>query len=93
MLCLFRLKSNSSGQISVIGPFNGWSTTANPMERIGDRWEAFVDLPPGRQPYCYFAVDADADSGMPRSEIICAGATVWVPEKQPGAFQPAETLN
>jgi hypothetical protein len=65
--------------VSVVGEFNCWSTTANPMERIGDRWEAFVDLPPGLQPYCYFSVDSDEDSGQPKAEILCAGARVWVP--------------
>ena len=37
--------------VALAGGFNGWSTTATPMRRSGDRWTATIDLGPGMHSY------------------------------------------
>jgi hypothetical protein len=45
---LFRVRCSKAVSASLIGEFNGWSTTATPMERNGDEWEVRLDLPVGQ---------------------------------------------
>ena len=37
--------------VALAGGFNGWSTTATPMRRSGDRWTATIDLGAGMHSY------------------------------------------
>ena len=52
----FSLDAASAGQVSLCGTFNGWKPGATPMSRKGARWEAVLELLPGR--YLYkFVID------------------------------------
>jgi Omp85 superfamily domain/Glycogen recognition site of AMP-activated protein kinase len=54
---LFRYESDDASTVSVVGEFNGWDETANPMTRHRDGiWRTVVDLEPGKWPYL-FSVD------------------------------------
>jgi hypothetical protein len=57
MRCRFRLRQfAAAGQVFLVGSFNGWDTTANPMTRMGDYWEIVLPLPHGEHQY-KFLVD------------------------------------
>ncbi len=54
---VFVLPEPNAKRVSLSGEFNGWSPNATPMKRQQDgRWEATVDLAPGRYQY-KFVVD------------------------------------
>jgi 1,4-alpha-glucan branching enzyme len=49
ILVTFRLPhAATSGEVSVVGEFNDWSPTANPMHRDGEGFVAHITLKPGR---------------------------------------------
>jgi 1,4-alpha-glucan branching enzyme len=49
VLTTFRLPHVvTADRVCVVGEFNDWSRTANPMERDGDEFVARIALPPGR---------------------------------------------
>ena len=53
----FRLNGFGGAKaVALAGSFNGWSTTATPLERRGGAWVAAVRLAPGRHTY-KFVVD------------------------------------
>ena len=40
---VFRVWAPDAKSVAVVGDFNGWNDTANPMEKISDGvWEAFI---------------------------------------------------
>ena len=41
-------------QVAVVGSFNDWSPQANPMRRVGSRWEARVRAEPGEHTYKFW---------------------------------------
>lgn len=44
-----------AGRVSVVGDFNGWDPTANPMRAAGDgHWETEIALPAGSWQYAYW---------------------------------------
>ena len=45
----------SAGSVSVVGSFNGWSPTANPMQAAGSngKWIAAITLPVGEHKFMY----------------------------------------
>ncbi len=74
--------SGSAGSVSLAGDFNGWSTTATPMTKNGDAYEAVVaGLTSGEHQY-KFVVDGNwiADADNPRTggdfgnSVITVGA-------------------
>ena len=53
----FKCEAPDAKAVFVAGDFNGWSTTATRLDRLGDeQFSASVDLPPGRYQY-KFLVD------------------------------------
>jgi len=78
MTCLFRLRADGEEHVSLMGDFNNWSTVRTPMERVGDRWEVFVELEPGMHEYAYFAID-ESPASIPHTQILCPGSKVVVP--------------
>jgi 1,4-alpha-glucan branching enzyme len=52
----FTLANPSAKSVSVVGNFNEWSATANPLTRGGKVWTAVVTLPPGEHLFM-FSVD------------------------------------
>lgn len=53
----FQFRCVGASAVILAGDFNGWSTTAHPLEHRGeDLWTVEVDLPPGRHEY-KFLVD------------------------------------
>ena len=79
MHCLFRLAGTPDVQnVFLIGEFNGWSSTAEPMLWVDDRWQAIVEIPPGDYRYAYLLVHA-APEGPPRVEVSCPGSNLHVP--------------
>ena len=56
---VFSVESEAVG-VFLAGDFNGWSTTASPMEREGDRFELEVELEPGSYAYKFVEKDGDA---------------------------------
>jgi hypothetical protein len=82
--CVFRLGNSDAAAVSVLGPFNNWSTTATPMQKVaGGKWEARVELPPGQHPYCYFMLQELRGVGGfrfgLRTGILLSGSVVSVP--------------
>lgn len=56
----FRLPAELSGEVAhVVGEFNDWSHTANPMERDGDGFVARIRLAPGRAYRFRYLVDGN----------------------------------
>jgi hypothetical protein len=57
-----------AGKVSVVGDFNGWDATKNPLSRAGDSglWTVKLPLTPGRHVYA-FVVDGswNRDPGAP----------------------------
>ena len=89
--CVFRLRYPEAQQVFLVGEFNNWSTTALPMSRASgaadgsERWEAVVQLEPGRYRYCYFVIDEtpsnDRASGLTfvPGGIVNEGSVLTVP--------------
>jgi 1,4-alpha-glucan branching enzyme len=49
VVTVFRLPHEVlADEVCVVGEFNDWSTTANPMERDGNEFVARIELAPGR---------------------------------------------
>jgi hypothetical protein len=81
----FVIVAPSARQVSVVGDFNRWDATANPMRpsRDGQSWVLELPLQPGRHTYA-FVVDGDVmrdptapslpddDFGVPNSIIFVA---------------------
>jgi 1,4-alpha-glucan branching enzyme len=84
MTCLFRLRAGRATHISLIGDFNKWSTISTPMERVADRWEAFVELSPGVHDYAYFAIEEEEGETL-RTEILCPRSKLVVPRSPDSA--------
>jgi hypothetical protein len=85
----FVIVAPTARQVSLVGDFNRWDASANPMRPApdGQRWELEVALGPGRHTYA-FVVDGDVmrdptapsapddDFGVPNSVIfVAAGRT------------------
>ena len=82
-----RLPSGAA-KVAVVGDFNGWDTTATPMQksRSNGEWSAKITLLPGRHVYAYivngekWVVDplapqvSDADYG-PANAVVVEGGT------------------
>ncbi|HMQ32970.1 MAG TPA: isoamylase early set domain-containing protein [Chloroflexaceae bacterium] len=55
---LFRLPSSIwADSVCLVGDFNGWSTSATPMRRGEQFWEAALKLPAGATYYYAYLVD------------------------------------
>lgn len=47
---------NTEGPVYITGSFNGWSTHATPMQKVGQgKWQARLQLPPGEHQFRYYA--------------------------------------
>jgi hypothetical protein len=71
----FRLNGfGGAKSVTLAGDFNGWSTSATPLERRGGAWVATVKLAPGRHVY-KFVVDGRwlNDPGNPAREPDASG--------------------
>ncbi len=54
----FRTICSGAEQVFLVGDFNGWSSEATPMHRIGrDLWQITLELPPGEYRFRYFTSD------------------------------------
>ena len=63
MQCCFRLSYPQGECVSLVGDFNDWSATANPLHRRGERWECQIELDAGRYRYAYFVIDSPPSGG------------------------------
>ena len=53
-----RIRLPHARQVSVVGDFNNWHSSAHPLVQVGpDLWERIVDLPPGKHRYAFFVID------------------------------------
>ena len=77
-----RIRLPHARQVSVVGDFNNWHSSAHPLVQVGpDLWERFVDLPPGKHRYAFFVIDdLVASAGAVKSRVVGNGAVLWVPE-------------
>lgn len=48
IITTFRVRADGAHHACVVGEFNEWSSSANPMEREGDSFVARIALKPGR---------------------------------------------
>lgn len=84
----FVLIAPKAARVSVVGDFNGWSTSANPMkeQRADGTWTVFVPLKPGLHVYSFvvdgthFVADPTApiapDDGYgQKSSVVLVGGT------------------
>ena len=77
--CTFQLPGINAASVAVVGSFNDWSTTANLMQRNGDRWETEVPLPPGRHRYFFFALEQDEEARQSlRGLVLRMGSVIDV---------------
>lgn len=54
-------------QVSLMGDFNNWSTTATPMETTeANVWQLAVQLPVGDHQFSYFVIDQHFGTGRAR---------------------------
>jgi len=62
-LVTFVFPAPTAEKVSVVGDFNQWNPSANPMERIGntDFWSVTVPMSVGRHIFSYFAVTKDGE--------------------------------
>jgi hypothetical protein len=81
MRCSLRLKETAPwSHVSVVGDFNGWSTTATPMHWLDGQWRTTTDFPCEPR-YAFFALGYD-ENGFPWSEVISADNGQCVPHEQ-----------
>ena len=78
--CTFVLEGVDAESVAVVGSFNEWSTTRDLMKRVNRRWEATIDLTPGRHSYCFFVIP----KGAIRGTLVQMGSTIDV------SFNPFE---
>lgn len=84
VVVLFRLPAQIwADSIQLVGDFNNWSTTATPMRRSEQYWEAVVTVPAGS--ICYYAYLVDGKywcseyNGVPRSHEATGTQAVVIP--------------
>lgn len=67
---LFRLPASIwADSVFLVGDFNGWSTSATPMRRGEQYWEASLTLPAGKTYYYAYLIDGvDWCSDRPNSQ-------------------------
>ena len=82
----FVLIAPQASRVSLVGDFNGWNASANPMTAQGGMWTVFVPLQPGMHTYS-FVVDGShfvADPAAPiapddgyghRSSVVLVGGS------------------
>jgi hypothetical protein len=59
----FVFVANGATKVSLVGDFNQWDTTANPMQRLenSNAWTVTVPLKAGRHLYQFHAVDGEGE--------------------------------
>ena len=65
-LVTFALSEASADSVVVIGDFNDWNPSANPLRRSDGRWSVTLKLKPGRYRYS-FVVDGSSWRADPRT--------------------------
>jgi Carbohydrate-binding module 48 (Isoamylase N-terminal domain) len=61
--CHFVVVCSAAG-VSLVGDFNGWSTTATPMTRTDENvWQITLRLRPGQGRFGFFLVNRDVSGG------------------------------
>jgi hypothetical protein len=78
----FEIDAPSAHRVSLVGDFDGWNPSANPMRRGGDgAWVIDVRLAPGRHAFAFSvdgrlttdptaALSADDNFGVPSSVVV-----------------------
>jgi len=72
--CTFYLEGVDAESVAVLGSFNEWSTTRHLMRHVKGRWEAHLDIAPGRHSYCFFVIP----KGALRGTLVQIGSTIDV---------------
>jgi 1,4-alpha-glucan branching enzyme len=79
--CNFELLCPDAQQVFLVGDFNGWSTTATPMQPAADgHWHLTHALAPGHYRFSYFVIEKSWRDGrdaastylLPGSEVLIA---------------------
>jgi Carbohydrate-binding module 48 (Isoamylase N-terminal domain) len=74
----FVVVAPSAGNVTLVGDFNDWSSTATPMHRasVGGLWSVTVPLPAGRYQYAFVINGREwrADPGAPAAPVDDFGA-------------------
>lgn len=71
-LVTLRFQDAEAGSVAVVGSFNGWSPSKNPMTKNGDVWELTLSLLPGKYSY-RFLVDQ-------KKQVLDPSATITEPD-------------
>jgi Carbohydrate-binding module 48 (Isoamylase N-terminal domain) len=90
---VFRVCSPAAVSAFLIGEFNGWSTTATPMLRVGDHWEVSLDLPDAPDKCaCFLMMPAVVSGDGPRyvGAVLTLKATT---HERPARIQYDAQLN
>jgi 1,4-alpha-glucan branching enzyme len=82
MQAIFRFQCPPCRRVALAGTFNNWSTNANPLDKVGDRWETKIDLPPGEYEFCYFVFE---DESRPPRASVQSAAKIRL---RPGQIEP-----
>jgi 1,4-alpha-glucan branching enzyme len=62
--------------VALVGDFNGWSTTADPMTRRGELWSCTLRLAPGEYAFTY-VVDGEWITPAVAEELAADGFGGW----------------
>jgi hypothetical protein len=105
----FRTICCGAREVFLVGDFNGWSTQATPMQRIGrDLWQRVLSLAPGEYRFRYFTGDnrwiTDYNaSGIAFNDLgECEGLLripppdepqLSIPSSRPESWSPRDTKN
>lgn len=75
-----RIHLPQAAQVSVVGDFNNWQPSSDPLVQIApDVWERVIDLPPGRHRYGFHVVDDPTQvGGAIRSRLIASNSVINV---------------
>ncbi len=94
-------KNPSATSVSLVGEFNDWNSSANPMTQNGDTWTTSIDLDPGEYMYKFVVNGADwktdpensntADDGYGgQNSVLTVGGTAKKVEPKKEAPKPAK---
>jgi hypothetical protein len=90
-----RVRIPNASQVSLVGDFNNWQSSADPLVQIApNTWERVIDLPAGRHRYGFHVIDDPAlVQGAIKSRLVANGSVISVSPslEESLAFPPTTT--
>jgi len=89
-----RIRIPNASQVSLVGDFNNWQSSADPLVQIAPNiWERVIDLPEGRHRYGFHVIDDPSFvQGAIRSRLVANGSVIAVsPSLEESLYFPPTT--